>query len=93
MTNASVRGGSRGLGYAKFLSWLWGHLGVQGKKKSRFCECITRFLISRVGGGGSHSCYLKDVLSHPPIRVCKNSETLWQQMKNVHNNKEMFVKR
>jgi hypothetical protein len=59
MTNASIRGGSKGLGYAKFL-WLWGHLGVQGfrvqnKKKSRFCEGITRFFISKVGGGGSHS--------------------------------------
>jgi len=82
MTNASIRGGNRGLGYAKFLSWLWGHLGVQGfgvqgKKKSRFCEGITRFFISRVGGGGSHSYYLKDVLSHPLVRVHRNLETLW----------------
>jgi hypothetical protein len=29
MTNAFVRR-SIGLGYAKFLPWLWGHLGVQG---------------------------------------------------------------
>jgi hypothetical protein len=58
MSNAFVRGGRRGLGYAKFLSCLWGCLRVQGfrvndKKNYGFCGGRTRFFIYRVGGGGS----------------------------------------
>jgi hypothetical protein len=48
---------------------------------------MTRFFIFRVRGEGSHSCCLKDALSHPLVRVCRNSKTLWQKMKNVQNNK------
>ncbi len=58
MTNEFVRGGMKGVGYAKYLSWLWACLGVQGfnikgKKLFGFCGSKTRFFIFRVGGGGS----------------------------------------
>jgi hypothetical protein len=61
---------------------------VEGKKNLGFCGGRIRFFIFKVGGGGSQSCCLKDVLSHPLVRVCRKLETLWQKMKNVHNNKK-----
>jgi hypothetical protein len=46
MTNAYVRGGRKGLGYASFL-------GVESKKNYGFCGSRPRFFIYKVGGGGS----------------------------------------
>jgi hypothetical protein len=68
--------------------WLLGCFGVQGFRIS--WGKIGPF-VSRVGssffGLGSLGCF-KESLSHELVKVCKNSQTLWQHMNNDHKERK-----
>ncbi len=62
---------------------LWGHFGIQGSKISR--QKIRA--IFQVGSSSTSLWHLdcfKESLSYDLVRVCKNSQTLWEHMKNGH---------